>query len=145
MRWFIADIGRNPKLAWLMNGSQFFGTPVLTEVVESDYPAEFSHVTTQLARIPAPVAFASGDVHFYEINRIDPSILGYETREYTSSLIHSLSFGPVDLITPTRLALTRRHNFMVFDVETTDGWDINCRSVVENNGVAFQESVLIGR
>jgi len=144
--WFTADIARNSRPAWLMNGSQFFGSRLIMEQVETDHPDDLRDINARLARLPAPVAFVSGDVHFSEIERIGPEILGYETRQFTSSAIHSAPhFGAFSAFDPDILAMTRRQNFLVFNVETAGGWRIDCRSVLEGNREAFATTALIGR
>ncbi len=129
-----------------MNGTQFFADWLLPEVAAADQPDDVRALTRGLAATPAPVVFVSGDTHYSEIERIDPSLIGFETREYTSSSIHSAPFdGPLNRYEPNRLAATRRHNFLVFDVDTAGGWRIDCRAVLEDNVTAFAEPVRIGR
>jgi hypothetical protein len=144
--WLLADLARDGRPAWLMNGTQFFAEWLLPEVAAADQPDDVRALTTGLAATRAPVVFVSGDTHYSEIERIDPSLIGYETREYTSSSIHSAPFyGPLNAYAPHRLAATRRHNFLVFDVDTAGGWRIDCRAVLEDNITAFAESARIGR
>jgi hypothetical protein len=144
--WVLADLARDERPAWLMNGTQFFADWLLPEVAAADQPDDVRALTAGIAAAPAPVVFVSGDTHYSEIERIGPSLIGYETREYTSSSIHSAPFyGPLRSFEPDRLAATRRHNFLVFDADTSDGWRIACRAVLEDNVTAFAETALIGR
>jgi phosphodiesterase/alkaline phosphatase D-like protein len=146
--WLLADIGRSANPAWLMNGTQFFGDWLLRESVESDHPVDLQLLTNGVRQIAAPTVFVSGDTHFSEIERLDPSLLGYESREYTSSSIHSTPSPTVpSRLRKDTLAVTRRHNFLVFDADAGNGsgLSISCRALVEGGRAVFSESVAIGR
>ncbi len=141
--WLLREVGRDARPAWLMNGSQFIGGHRRDESVEGDHPADFRDLHAGLARLAAPVAFVSGDVHFSEIRAFDRQRLGYETFEFTSSSIHSFpKLGPIGR---GNLVADRRHNFMVFDAENGGEWDMRCRAVLEDNAVAFDRSFAIRR
>lgn len=107
-------LGENNKPAWLMNGSQFFSQYQGNESFQRDYLKNLSDLTSKLRRIEAPVVFASGDVHFSEVLKIEPQLLGYRTFEFTSSAMHSFNY-PVAwyLKNSRRVAHTWKHNFMI--------------------------------
>ena len=144
--WLLADIGRNANPVWLMNGTQFFGDWLLRESVESDHPLDLQLLTHGVRQVAAPTVFVSGDTHFSEIERLGPSLLGYESREYTSSSIHSTPSPTVpSRLREDTLAVTRRHNFLVFDADASNGLSISCRALVEGGRAVFSETVAIGR
>jgi len=143
MDWLFREIGNDPAPAWIMSGGQYFGLQALRESMEDDQPAELADLMSRLARIAAPAAFMSGDVHFSAIADIGPDRVGYPTFEFTSSSIHStVNPGPVGR---GKLVAERRHNFMTFDVDTRRGWHIGARSILEGGEVAFARTVAISR
>lgn len=143
LAWLFGDIGQGRTPSWVISGTQFFGENPLRESVEADQPADLARLTGGLSQIRAPVALISGDVHFSEIREVDPRWLGYPTYEFTSSSMHSLP-NP-GIIHQGNVAAERRHNFMVFDIDPSGGFGIRCRSVMEHNRVAFDESFAISR
>jgi alkaline phosphatase D len=145
--WLLAELEKSDTPAWLMNGSQFFGGYLAKESMERDHAEDFRQILQRLSRVPAPVAFVSGDVHFSEIMEIEPEQLGYRTYEFTSSSIHSITFPGHQFRAknPRRLLSEWKHNFLVFDVNVENGWQIQSRSVMENNAVSFTKNVEINR
>lgn len=75
-----------------MNGSQFFPHVIWKESVAGDHREQLNGLVRNLRKTGRKVVFASGDVHYSEVSRLEPEILGYETFEITSSSIHSTSF-----------------------------------------------------
>ncbi len=141
--WLLDDVRLSSRPAWVINGTQFFGSNLLREAVESDHPADLRRLTEGLSRSSAPVAFISGDVHFSEIRRVDHQWLGYGSFEFTSSSMHSLP-NP-GRISQNNIVAERRHNFMVFDIDGGDLGNVRCRSILEGNRVAFDQSFSIWR
>ncbi|MBX3034531.1 MAG: alkaline phosphatase D family protein [Bdellovibrionaceae bacterium] len=146
--WLLDDLSRSDRPAWLMNGSQYFGGYLRKESFEYCQKEDFAALLPRLARVQAPVAFVSGDVHFSELMRIEPALLGYPTYEFTSSSIHSMTF-PFHQHrhgrNPRRVASEWRYNFLVFDVNAEKGWDIDTRCVLSSNRTSFQKRLTISR
>ncbi len=145
--WLLDRVGVSDRPAWLMNGSQFFGGYLGKESFEADHAGDFKDVLQNLSKLPAPVAFVSGDVHFSEIMRIEQSLLGYETFEFTSSSIHSSNTfaGFPGSRNPRRIHFEREHNFLLFDVDTTSGWKVASRCMTKGGDVAFTQDMSIMR
>ncbi len=145
--WLISELEKSESPAWLMNGSQFFGGYLAKESMERDHAEDFRQILQRLSRVAAPIVFVSGDVHFSEIMEIEPEQLGYRTYEFTSSSIHSVTFPGHQFRAknPRRLLSEWKHNFMVFDVNIENGWQIQARSVLENNVVSFARAVEVRR
>jgi phosphodiesterase/alkaline phosphatase D-like protein len=141
--WLFQSIGRDPTPAWVVTGNQFFGDRPINESVEVDHPADLQRIMAGLAQRPAPVALISGDVHYSEIRAVDPSWLGYETYQFTSSSMHSLP--NVGVIHQDNLVAERSHNFMVIDTDRDAGWRMRCRCILEDNVVSFDRSFAITR
>jgi alkaline phosphatase D len=127
---FLFDqLAKNNSPAWLINGTLFFGGYLQCESFEKDHSENFKQVLKQLSTVEAPVNFISGDIHFSEIMKIEPEILGYETVEYVSSSIHSSYFPNMHLRgkNPRRVKAVTAHNFMVFESsyrQTSGEWNI---------------------
>lgn len=145
--WLINELNRSNEPAWILNGSQFFGGYLAKESMERDHSQDFVEILQKLSKVSSPVAFVSGDVHFSEIMEIEPERLGYRTYEFTSSSIHSITFPGHQFRAknPRRLLSDWKHNFLVFDVNTDEGWKIHSRCVLENNAVSFSKTVEIQR
>ena len=134
--WMLRRLASDPRPAWIMNGSQIFGGYLGKESFESDHPENLRDVAHFLASIEAPVLFASGDVHFSEVMKIEKERLGYETFELTSSSIHSATYpgGDAPGKNPRRIKSTWHHNFLVVD------------SSVDSRGeLVFKASAVSGR
>lgn len=117
--WLMDDLNRSEKTAWLLNGSQFFGGYLGKDSFESSHRENFRAMLTELSRVKSKVAFASGDVHFSEIMKVEQELLGYETFEVTSSSMHSFTF-PLHQFrkkNPRRIESTSAHNFVVVTAE----------------------------
>jgi alkaline phosphatase D len=132
VRWLEQSLSERP--AWLLNGSLFFGGYTEKDAFEGMYDYEFRPLLDTLQKHSGLVCFASGDVHFSELMRIEKQILGYETFELVSSSIHSFTFpGHQNRFTnPRRLAATGRHNFVMFEGSFTSGLiqgRVRCQSV----------------
>lgn len=145
--WLLADLARSKTPAWLVSGSQFFGGYLGKESFESDHSFDFQDTMGRLARLEAPVAFVSGDVHFSEVMRIERQVLGYETYEFTSSSMHSITVPGHHLRArnPRRMISTWKHNFLLFEVDMRQGWNIRCQSVSEGNSRNFAQNFSIRR
>ncbi|WP_347357783.1 alkaline phosphatase D family protein [Bdellovibrio sp.] len=120
--WLLASLKENSKPSWLMNGSQYFSSYVGNESFQKEYMRNLADLTGKLRKTEAPVVFASGDVHFSEVLRIEPELLGYRTYEFTSSAMHSLNY-PTSwyMRNPRREVHTWKHNFMIMKSEVLNG------------------------
>ena len=125
-------LAENNSPAWLMNGSQFFGGYLQKDAFEYWQNKNFKDVCAQLARQEAPVIFASGDVHFSEYMKIEPSILGYQTYEITSSSIHSttIAFNHLRKKNPRRIDANSAHQFtnVTTSVDPNTGWTVKAET-----------------
>jgi phosphodiesterase/alkaline phosphatase D-like protein len=145
--WLLADLARSNQPSWIINGSQFFGGYLQKDAYEGNHAEDFKDLMLRLRKIPAPLAFISGDVHFSETMTIEPQVLGYQTHEFTSSSIHSRSipFSQHRKYNPRRVASEWRHNFMTFDVDLRRGWNIRIRCMLEGNRVSYLRDFRIER
>ena len=117
----LENLRQNSNPSWIFNGGQFFGNYRGEESFQTDYFRNFTDFQRKLAALEAPVLFGSGDVHFSEIMKIEPKILGYKTFELTSSSIHSFN-PPFSLLrkNPRRLTGSWKQNFMVVKSEVQE-------------------------
>lgn len=145
--WLLADLNRDDRPAWLMNGSQFFGAYLGKESFEADHPEDFRNFLGRLSRVRAPVSFVSGDVHFSEIMLIEPEVLGYQSYEFTSSSIHSITipFHQHRARNPRRIDSEWKHNYLIFESDTSRGWEIGVSCQRENNRNSFRHNLEIRR
>jgi len=121
--WALAHTRKHRGVSWLMNGSQFFPSVAWKESVSRDHPEQFAGFMEELAKARQKVIFASGDVHYSEISRIEPEMLGYETFEVTSSSVHSTSFpGFPDIVpNPRRILSTGKRNYVLVKASEVNG------------------------
>lgn len=108
---------------WLISGSQFFGGYLEKDSYQFNFPNDFDRFIGVLKTIPTKFTFLSGDTHMSEVASIPKYVLGYETREITSSSIHSMSYPGrhkvqqvLGYINPWRLGATSTHNFTILDI-----------------------------
>jgi alkaline phosphatase D len=149
---FLMDqLGKSKNPAWIINGTLFFGGYLACESFEKDHSENFKQFLKNVSQVEAPVNFVSGDIHFSEIMKIEPEILGYETVEYVSSSIHSTYFPNMHLRgkNPRRINAVTTHNFMVFEtayLPKTGEWDIqmNCVNSEFSNVMTHQTTIKRG-
>lgn len=118
---------------WIMNGNQFFGAyRKIKESYELVHRDNFNDwFLKKVEASPKPVLLTSGDIHYSEIQRIEPEVVGYPLYEITSSSIHSkikyLKTEPgvaLDLVIESnlenrRLAATGEFNFVLAKIKTS--------------------------
>ncbi len=116
-RWALSQIDNHAGPTWLMNGSQVFPAMPFKESLSQNHPAQFEGLLDELKVRSSKVIFASGDVHFSEISKIEKAALGYQTYELTSSSIHSLNMPGVPHIIPNkrRIAGTGARNYIMVE------------------------------
>lgn len=116
-KWALAQIDKQSGPTWLMNGSQIFPAMPFKESLSQNHPAQFAGLKNELKTKSSKVIFASGDVHFTEVSKIEKSALGYSTYELTSSSIHSLTIPGVPYIIPNRrrIAGTGGRNYIMVE------------------------------
>lgn len=138
--WAVDLIRHHKGSSWLMNGSQIFPSLMFKESMAGNHPAQLNGFLAAIRQFPSRVVFASGDVHYSEISRIEPKRLGYETYEITSSAMHSRSIpGAPDIIPNSRrIAGAGQKNFIMV-YSTPQGYGSNFRLVCqkETGDVAF--------
>lgn len=131
---WVAETLRDAKSpVWIMNGSQFFGgyRGGETESFELVHNLKFKDwFLAVLKSASNPVLLTSGDIHYSEIQRIEPEVVGYPLYEITSSSIHSTKkyleskedVKPKHVIEPNtgerRLAVTGEFNFILANIKT---------------------------
>ncbi|MGZ3772078.1 MAG: alkaline phosphatase D family protein [Pseudobdellovibrionaceae bacterium] len=144
--WMYNLIQQNTSPTWLMNGSQFFPSVVWKESVSRCHPVQFREFLKTLKSFTNKVIFVSGDVHYSEISRIEPEILGYETFELTSSSIHSRNIPGSPGIIPNRRRIvgTGKKNYILIDSEIrneTNSFTATC--LTNNNDTKFKMKFII--
>lgn len=111
-----------PGPNFILSGSQFYGGPIQKDSLEYNWPdiaKKWTRVLREHAEWKkATLAFVSGDVHFSEVQDLEPELFGYWTVEITASNIHSFGFpGHYKLKpnNPRRRAVTGTHNIVLLE------------------------------
>lgn len=139
--WLFANLNNNSVPSWLMAGSQWFTNYSIGESMLKDHPAAHANLMRDLKKSQSKVVFVSGDVHYSELMRIEAPWLGYESREITSSALHSRNYGGHKRENPRRLAATGSYNFTSCKTEITPHkWRINTRSIGEDGRTLYEET-----
>lgn len=108
---------RNP--IWLISGDQWFGAYHRFESYEGRHPESLKSFLKSIEPSRAPVIFMSGDRHLSEVMKIESSLLGYETYEFTSSALHSRAHPSNWATIPNKrhvMGVDLVHNFNLFDL-----------------------------
>lgn len=139
---FLLDrLPRSQTPAWLIAGSQFFGGYMSADSYEAENPQSLQTMLKKISQVEAPVIFASGDVHFSEVMRLERQLLGYTTYELTSSSIHSYTFPGQHLRKRNhrRIEATSAHNFLMVNSQAIQPGrlDFRCRAVTDNDDSQF--------
>ncbi len=129
-RWMDDVLRSSDQPLWLMNGTQFFGgyRGGLTWSFEGNHAHRFRDFIDRMRRIEAPVILCSGDVHFSEVQEIEPEIFGYGTYEITSSAMHSFTRSLPEG-SARRMAATNFYNFCLIEATAAGrevGFDVTC-------------------
>lgn len=144
------NLHKKSNPTWIINGSQFFGGYLKKDSFEYWQPENLKTICQRLSQLSSPVAFISGDVHFSEISKLEPEILGYESFEFTSSSIHSANPSSASKFNPRRLDSTLDHNFLLFESQFDQfqsqlRWEIDCKSLGLKSTEQFHRSLQIQR
>lgn len=145
-RWALQQISRHRGTTWLMNGSQFFPSVVWKESVSRNHPEQLAGFVAELRKLRRPVLFASGDVHYSEISRLEPDLLGFESFEVTSSSIHSTSFPGFPGIVPNRrriLSTGERNYVLVTGQTSVDGPVYHVQSRSAGGLIRFEKRIAV--
>jgi len=94
-QWLLNHFQTTGRAMFLAGGSQFFGgyRSFFGESYENDYDDEFKLILEKAKASHKKVIFLSGDIHATELMKIEKELLGYETREFTSSGIIRKDFN----------------------------------------------------
>lgn len=118
--WLNAQIRPGQNL--VMSGSQFYGGYIKKDSLEYNWPEYSKKFTARLRQTGeqkgASLIFGSGDVHYSEVQLLEPSLYGYESVEITSSSIHSFAFPGHYLLkpdNPRRITATGTHNAVMLE------------------------------
>jgi len=145
--WMLSLIEQTRGPSWIMNGSQVFPSVLWKESVSGEHKAQFKGFLNELSKRDSKVIFASGDVHYSEISRIETEAIGYETFEVTSSSMHSKSFPGFPDIVPNdrRIASTGSRNYvLVGSTPRENGADLTVTSYSSSGNKLFQKALRIG-
>lgn len=111
-----------PGANFILSGTQFYGAPIRKDSLEYNWPefaVDWTHKLRQVAeRKGATLAFVSGDVHFSEVQELEPELFGYWTVEITSSNIHSFGLPGHHYLKPNnprRRVATGTHNIVLME------------------------------
>lgn len=143
------ELSSSKDPAWILNGSQVFGGYLKKDAFEYWQGENLKEVCRELAKVEAPIGFASGDVHFSEFMNIEPEILGYKTFEITSSSIHSTTFPGQHLREKNkrRIDATSANNFVWIEAENrgAEGWAVQAKCYGRNLRHHFTHNYTVKR
>lgn len=116
--WMEDELASSRQPLWLLNGTQFFGAyrSSLAWSFEGNHTNRFRDFVESMQRSKAPVVMCSGDIHFSEMQEIEPELLGYKTYEITSSAMHSYSRA-LPRGNQRRIAATNYFNFCLVEAQ----------------------------
>ncbi|WP_413586397.1 alkaline phosphatase D family protein [Bdellovibrio sp. HCB274] len=143
--WALQMISSFDGITWVMNGSQIFPHMIYKESM-SKHNGQFNGFTSALRKISKKVIFASGDVHFSEVSKIEPAMVGYQTYEITSSGLHSKCFPGLDKISnhARRMMCTTNQNYVLIDsIYQGDRFSGNVYSCSAKSKVNFSTQISV--
>lgn len=144
--WLFEKIKAHQGPVIICNGSQLFPQMVFKESFSGDHGAQFVRIIQRLREAGNPTFFASGDVHFSEVSKIESSFLGYSTYEITSSSIHSATFpGILEIVNnKRRVAGTSKRNFVMIESRAAiDGARSKATSIGQNGQKLFERDISV--
>lgn len=118
--WLFRNLasGDQKRPVWLISGMQYFYEyKKRGEGYLKLFPDDFWSFMGRIKASGRKVIFLSGDIHFSDYLKIEPAILGYETREVTASAMHSDSVPGMELVVKNhrRIKATAVWNFVLVD------------------------------
>ncbi len=140
--WIRRNVSDSANPVWLISGDQWFGAYHRFESYEGRHPESFKRFFRSLRDSTATLMFMSGDRHMSEVNRIESSLLGYETFEFTSSALHSKTHvANWDTIPNKRQVrgIDLNHAFTVFNLHP----QLSDRSVILKGETLGRESKVL--
>jgi hypothetical protein len=151
--WMIGKIKSGANL--IISGSQFFGGSLKKDSLESNWPEHYKRFTERLRiegeRRNASYVFASGDIHFSEIQHIEEEIFGYPSVELTSSSAHSMIVPGyhrmLQLISrnPRQSSAVSTHNVLLMELDSAvHTFDFQVRALTWRGRMPFVEQISIG-
>lgn len=147
--WMLESI--QPGANFLLNGIQFWGGYLAKDSMEYNWPeyaVEFGKMLSYAGeKSNAQFAFVSGDIHFSQVQLIEPTILGYETVEITSSSAHSMTFPGRHIFhphNPREEAVTSTHNAVLMEFPQSDlPFQFNVKSIGWRGNTLFNKAINI--
>jgi len=148
--WLVENIRPGGNL--IASGTQFYGGSLRKDSLEFHWPEAAVRFTKRLRtegeRLNASFVFASGDVHFSEVQKLEPELFGYETLEITSSSAHSFAFPGHYLFkpeNPRRVVATGTHNVVLMEMDSSVlALDFKVRALSWRGKTLFSENVSVG-
>lgn len=128
IKWFSEQVANSQSSGYFVClGSQFFGEyQSKKQSYQSLGGDEFETFKGVLSSANKPVIFASGDVHYSEVQRVSLSqAAGLTSYEVTSSCMHSFENPKMDKNTE-RLAGTLKNNFVFIDFKNDGTYQVTC-------------------
>ncbi len=116
-KWMFELMHKQSGPTWFINGSQIVPAIFWKESVSGDHSEQFKGLIAGIRKLSSKIIFASGDVHYSEISKIEKEMLGYQTYEVTSSSMHSKNIpGAPDVIPNKRRMIgTGKRNYVLID------------------------------
>lgn len=147
--WLLESI--RPGANFLLNGIQFWGGYLPKDSMEHNWPeyaVEFGQMLHDAGEAKgAQFAFVSGDIHFSQVQLIEPTLIGYETVEITSSSAHSMTFPGRHIFhpfNPRQEAVTSTHNAVLMEFPKTDlPFHFTVKSIGWRGNTLFDKSINI--
>jgi alkaline phosphatase D len=150
-KWLMEGLREKGKLLhFIVNGDQLFGGYVSRfESYEADHPKAFQMSLAGIRESGARVVFVSGDRHFFEVQEIEPELLGYRTYELTSSAIHAKVFPSFwgEFPNPRqKFAIANTANFLTIEVRGSQkSWDLSVQGRGPKNQAFYSQLLQIAR
>ena len=134
---------------FLLGTQQFWNYRSLAESYQKDSAAEFNSFLKLIQKAQCPVVFASGDVHYSQVQTIHKDILNYKTFEITSSAFFSSSAGSYGQRSAEdgQLEYYGKPNFLMLDKIDTTGntFNFSVKCVSEKMNPQFKYDVKVNR
>ncbi len=142
VNWMFDLMNKQNGPTWFINGSQIVPAIFWKESVSGDHGQQFKSLIAGIKNLSSKVIFASGDVHYTEISKIEKEMLGYQTYEITSSSMHSLNFPGAPDVVPNkrRIAGTGKRNYVLIDsIANGTGASFSATSYGSEGNVIFRK------